>query len=345
MLPRLELLGHTLENARSEFCRLVATFEPMRFDDEPMCVPTFDEFALLLSKLDISKVSGRYDDDHDLGEFFSEEIARRIGLVGKPWQLRDIGEYLENYSPTSILRLLCENQNNLGLNVVWYFSEHLEEEWAERSDFVRPLLQEHRFLLVTEGSSDSLILSKAFELRRPQISDFFYFVDMEGGYPFTGTGNLFRFSQGLAGIGLQNKTVVIYDNDAEGNMNFNRTRSLSLPSNMRVMRFPDRPDGGRFATIGPDGPGEAQIDGRAASLETYLDLDQMTSTPLIRWTNYLEPVKRYQGSLTQKEQAIKRFLRLGSQVETYDFSGIDQILDAIVNECVSISSRSCAPLA
>jgi hypothetical protein len=62
------------------------------------------------------------------------------------------------------------------------------------SDFVKPVDQSSRFLIVTEGSSDAAIIGKAFRLLSPHIADFFDFVDMEEGYPFSGTGNVFRAS-------------------------------------------------------------------------------------------------------------------------------------------------------
>ena len=61
---------------------------------------------------------------------------------------------------------------------------------------------------------------------RPHIADFFKFVDMEEGYPFSGTGNFFRFTQGLASIGILNNVVVIYDNDAEGTAKLGATQRL-----------------------------------------------------------------------------------------------------------------------
>jgi hypothetical protein len=104
---------------------------------------------------------------------------------------------MENLHPWSILRLLAERPENLELQVTWYFSE-IVGEWEERRSFSASLPEDTRFLLVTEGSSDANILRKAFGLLRPALSDFFYFVDMQEGYPFTRTGNLANFCKGLA---------------------------------------------------------------------------------------------------------------------------------------------------
>ena len=62
---------------------------------------------------------------------------------------------------------------------------------------------------------------------------------MSENYPFTGAGNLFRFCQGLAQIKVQNKIVVIFDNDAAGLEAQRKVKRLLLPSNMVVVRLPD----------------------------------------------------------------------------------------------------------
>jgi len=84
------------------------------------------------------------------------------------------------------------------------------------SNFLGSLNQHQKLLIVTEGSSDSKIIQKALSILKPEYADFFRFIDMEEGYPFSGTRNLYRFCQGLVSIGILNRVVVLYDNDAEG---------------------------------------------------------------------------------------------------------------------------------
>ena len=74
---------------------------------------------------------------------------------------------------------------------------------------------------------------------------------MEEGYPFAGTGNLFRFLQGLISISIQNNVIIVFDNDAEGIANFDRSRALNVPDNMRILRLPDSPTFADFQTVGP----------------------------------------------------------------------------------------------
>jgi hypothetical protein len=104
---------------------------------------------------------------------------------------------------------------------------------------------------------------------------------MEEGYPFSGTGNVFRFVQGLISIAVQNKILVLFDNDAEGLANYRRCSALNVPDNMRILSLPDLPAFKAFPTVGPDGEGVSDINGRAAAIECYLDLDSQPA-PLAR---------------------------------------------------------------
>jgi hypothetical protein len=163
---------------------------------------------------------------------------------------------------------------------------------------------------------------------------------MKEGYPFTGTGNLHKFRQGLVSIGVLNRVLIIYDNDAEGTARYQATRRLALPPNMRVMKLPDLPALERCSTIGPIGEGWENVNGRAAAIECYLDLTwRVSKSPSIRWTSYNREISTCQGELTEKDCYKRRFLELRSKPPGYDFSKLEAVLDVVVAECVSIASQ------
>jgi hypothetical protein len=199
--------------------------------------------------------------------------------------------------------------------------------WANRNDFVRPLDKSEEFLVVTEGSSDSRVIGNAFRILHPHIADFFRYVDMEEGYPFSGTGNLYRFVQGLVSIGIQNNVIVVFDNDAEGVASFDRCSKLNIPSNMRILKLPDEDGLKNFKTIGPNGNQRADINGRAASIECYLDLD---SNAAVRWANYNSEANAYQGALVNKERYAKEFIKQRTKAKKYDYRKISRILDMVI---------------
>jgi HEPN/Toprim N-terminal domain 1 len=337
VVDRINLLGHTETVCEREFSSL-ASFHG--FDGSSF---SFAELRTALATVDVQTISPNYGEGgEDFGKFFRREILPRLDLkkgVPDPMGLGGVAEGMENLSAYTILQLLAANRTASGLNVQWAFSDIETGGWAKRSDFVRPVDQASRFLVVTEGSSDAAIIGKAFRLLRPHIADFFDFVDMEEGYPFSGTGNVFRFVQGLISIHTMNNVIVVYDNDAEGVANLERTRRLSLPPNMIALKLPDVRNLERFATLGPNGKHEANINGRAAAIECYLDLP---SDACVRWTSFSNKIEEYQGELINKETYARAFLDQRRILDSYRYDNIAAVLDLIVSAAIAMREQSMA---
>ena len=107
---------------------------------------------------------------------------------------------------------------------------------------------------------------------------------------------------------------------------------------MRVMRLPDSQDFTEFPTVGPNGPFLSDINGCAASIECYLDLQRRgLPEPLVRWSAFNSVVERYQGELEHKGAFMKAFLNLRSVDNGYDTARISNVLDSVIAECVGIA--------
>jgi len=96
--------------------------------------------------------------------------------------------FFENLDPYITLRLLAEKDENADFLVQWRYADIVEGGWVSFDEVFIPLSDTSKILVVTEGSSDSFIIKRSINALYPDISDFFYFVDMEENYPFTGTG-------------------------------------------------------------------------------------------------------------------------------------------------------------
>lgn len=329
---RLSLLGHTYNQCEREFVFLAALNE---FD---MTLFRFEHLRDALADVDVNAVSANYGEGgEDFGKFFRRELAPRLGLdkhfkadQGNLWS---VSEAMENLSAYTILHLLARNHHACDLPVQWAFSDIEQGGYVRREDFVRPLNPVNRFLIVTEGSSDAAILQHALRMLRPHVADFFDFVDMEEGYPFSGTGNLFRFVQGLISISVQNQVLVLFDNDAEGVANYERCRDLNVLSNMTVLKLPDRPEFRSFQTIGPTGEHSADINGGAATIECYLDLD---ASARVRWTSYNDKASAYQGQLEGKTRYMREFLRQRARKSSYDYSRLGAVLNMIIESSAAM---------
>ena len=366
VLPRLELLGHTLATAKVDYERAAAACVEDRrslreegIDEElPLELMSFGEFKEFVTRDAISDLDDSYEPDlADEGERRTKGRFANNAVTGRvPSTLTyDVGGYSERsyfgsligfLHPYNVLRILAENERNLHADLEWRYGPLVCNGWAKEGEFVSEARRAQTFLIATEGTSDTRIIKHAISLLRPEIADFFRFVDVGKGYPFTGAGNLVRFAQGLAKIDIHNQILFVLDNDAEGVSAHRQINELALPTNMRAATLPELERFRNFRSRGPGGTGTADINGRAAAIECYLDLTAERKSPAeVIWTAYKKDLDAYQGALLCKHKYMKTFLKKASTINGYDMSGLTAVLDMIFAECCSIAETGCSRVA
>jgi hypothetical protein len=122
--------------------------------------------------------------------------------------------------------------------------------------------------------------------------------------------------------------------EAEGVFGHERCLRLNVPENMKILRLPDIDSLRQLKTIGPGGEHISDVNGKAAAIECYLDFD---SDGCVKWNNYNDGAKTYQGELIGKDRYKNQFLGQKSREIGYDYSKIESVLDLIVANCVAIS--------
>jgi hypothetical protein len=339
---RVELLGYTLSEARSHFENEEAP-APDYYEKPDI---GFDVLARALASVDVQAVGlDPSFADHSLGDFAARSILGDPEFAKTLENLKSLtrfdGTFFENLDPYVVLRLLAENPANLDIPVEWRIADIVEGGWADDAHIYEGLSDRDRYLIVTEGSSDGAVIRRAMELLHPDISDFFDFVDMSENFPFTGAGNLFRFCQGLARIKIQNKVVVIFDNDVAGREAEQKVLQLDLPANMIIVRLPDIPKYKTFPTVGPNGQADEDINGRAVSTELFLDL-RSGPQPRVRWTAYNASMQCYQGELVEKELYAKQFIRLRALPPDYDCSKLELLIDHLYGAIIGAANKGAA---
>ena len=359
VVPRLELLGFTLDQVETEYSQATQEHaeETEALDEgseksSPRLM-TFSEFYAFASSHPIGELDdtfvGGMDGDATRrreGRFFREGLMQRIPRdlnYGSSYSERSYFTSLMMFlHPYSILRVLAECPMNANAQVDWQFGPVVCAGWADESQFLAGPRRTQTFLIATEGSSDVHILGHALSLLRPGIKDFFRFIDMRDGHPFPGTGNLVRFARGLAKIDVHNQVVFLLDNDAEGILAYKEIQSLSLPPNMRATHLPPLDELRAIPARGPEGVSPTDINGRAAAIECYLDFNAPGAPPPeIRWTNYKKELNAYQGALCHKQSFAKAFLKQNlASLSNYDVTKISKVLDRIVAVCTDIAVRS-----
>ena len=359
MVSRLELLGYTLSSVQAEYEFQSAFYldqYPVSLNGGPQPERlNFNQFVAFIREHAIRELGSVYNPTYDAdyaqgeGRFANDPAA--VLLPGGDFD-RDTGWYSERshfgalisfLGPYSTLRVLAENPTNLDLEVVWDYGNFVDAGWAKNEDFTAGARRSQTYLIATEGTSDTHILKRSFALLRQDIEDFFRFIDIEERHPFSGTGNLSKFAEGLVKIDVQNRVVFLFDNDAEGIDTYRSLQRFTFPVNMRAMVLPDLRALRDFPARGPSGVESADINGRAAAIECYLDLRLKNRPPAqVTWTNYKESLGIYQGALDFKDSYAKAFYDASPDLiasGTYDVSKLRMVLQSIYRQCSDMADQ------
>ena len=336
---RLELLGYILKNVKNKYINHCNWYK--EYYSEKYFL-NFDQFSEIIKSINLNKTKFRYIHGHkhyyDFSEYF-EDYIKDIPIFKNRINLKDsLREFFERLDPYIILRLIIENPNNLNQKLIWRYSDILEAGYIKENELYEDLIISDKYLIITEGTSDLFIIRKNIKLFYPEIFGFVEFIDMDKNYPFTGSGNLFNFIQGLAKIYSKHKILIIFDNDAEGTEKYEQCKKLNIPQDIKIMKLPNLKEFNNFDTIGPTGFKKSNINGLAVSIECFLDLKYgVDQKPRIRWTNFKKKINKYQGALENKEIYTKLFKKIKTGNENYNFSKLKILTDYIINKCIEMN--------
>jgi hypothetical protein len=168
-----------------------------------------------------------------------------------------------------------------------------------------------KITLLTEGITDSRILSASLNTFYPEARDLYSFVDFEGFRVEGGASPLARLLRGFAGAGLTDRFIAIFDNDAAGHEALTSLKRIALPSNIRAITLPDLEFARDYPTIGPTGKLNTDVNGAAVSIESFLGRDALIRNGElrpVRWSQWNSKAERYQGEIEGKPEVSERYL-------------------------------------
>ena len=352
VLPRLNLLGFTLETADTEYQALLKEAEEISNEtdvgESKKKYLTFEEFCNLACLYPLADLENDYIeyDTPDRDKISQGRFSTYINLFDRiPWSENSDSYWSESsyltsriciLSAESMLQVFAQNTANAELEVRWEFGPIVHAGWVQHQAFQAGALQKQKILIATEGTSDTRIIQRALNVLRPDVADFFNFVDVDERHPYWGTGNLVNFAEGLMSIEVINQVLFIFDNDAEGVDAFRKFEKLDTPANMRAMLLPDLDEFREFKTKGPEGVNTSNINGRAVAIECYLDLCLNQYPPAqITWSNFKKDIDVWHGVLDFKESYSKHFYNQSNeqlQGGVYNVSKLLKLIDIIIQE-------------
>lgn len=217
--------------------------------------------------------------------------------------------------------------------------------WAER--YASPIV------VLTEGSVDAQILQTSLAVIYPHLREFIRFADFTQ-RPEGSAGALVSTVKAFAAAGITNRVVALFDADTAAYDAVRALRGLQLPPSIVVRHLPPLDIATSYPTVGPEGQGTVDVNGRACSLELYLGSDVLKaadgSLPAIRWTAFMPGVGAWHGAVERKGELHARFtekaklaLRDPSQVPAQDWAGLRSILDVIRYAFATDSREISAP--
>lgn len=213
-----------------------------------------------------------------------------------------------------------------------------------REERRREIATDAPLVILTEGSSDSQLLSEAIQVTHPHMVGFLRFMDFGSGAQGS-AGSLAKMVRSFVGAGVANRVLVLADNDTAARDALDKLKREGLPNGYRVMHYPDLPLLRRYPTLGPqlDDPVLMDVNGKAGSLEMYLGRELLTvngELVPVQWTGYVEGRKGYQGAISEAEKnriqrafrkKVKAALLDPSVREQQDWGGVEAIVRAILD--------------
>lgn len=322
---RLKLLGYSEGSIKAELTQI-----HQHVSDEETIVWGVDAGFEELVQPEVNRLLEHLVAPLDLQDFINTE----------KYDLNHLSEITNYLRPYSYLYMLCKSPKMKGHFVKWEYAEIVNNGWVKIEEINTEIPISDQFLIVTEGTSDAKILEHAFEILYPHISDFFYFVDTSTGYSFSSAGGMFNFIKALSSIKSLNNVIALFDHDAEGFRQYQKSKQVDLPDNIKLMMLPHMDEFVKFSTLGPSGITQSDINGSAVSIECFLDFVwKNESTPMARWTSFSEKLDRYQGEIIDKESYTRRFLDLKGTESSYDFSKIKVLLDTLIDAASTMKSN------
>lgn len=326
---RLDLLGYSFEKLPG---LLENYFLGFPYDTQVLNQLDSQKIIGLLAAIEVDEIDWvEHEGDADLGEFFTRRIMTlpQFGPLKQYLeQFRSLEPYIfEQIDPYILLAAIAHNSKN----------EHMVVQWRSHEPLGPGLTPYQKYLIVTEGSTDGQVIKKAIDILKPNVADFFEFIDMKENYPFGSAGSLSNFFMGLCKIGTNRPIVFIFDNDAEGHGNLIKLKSIVHPENFKKFSMPDLPEFTSFKTVGPNGSAFQDVNGRGVAIEMYLDHTyKRQGDPVVRWSNFNHQANEYQGALEYKEKYFKNFMDLavGDQA-SYNFSKMEKLLNFVIAKIIA----------
>jgi hypothetical protein len=311
---RLEIYGSSLKKARKDFNLAKKIAREEGFYSFPLSRVSFDKYQNEIRTI-ISQREKHYD------ELFTNLkdslIAGDLGIHGQSLE----------YHLYSILSVIPAKA------IVEYDLTGVIENGCVDENIARTLDYE-KIIVLTEGKTDVEFISKSIEKLYPHLKNYYHFIDFQEYKIESNASALVKLVTSFAAANVKHPIIALFDNDTTGIMEMNKLSTKSLTENICVLKFPDISLAKRYPTVGPTGKKIMNINGLACGVEMYLGSDILTkenSLIPIRWKNFNDKEKKYQGEIVEKLDVQDRFRKKLENTSCEGYFEMKCLLNEIFN--------------
>lgn len=366
MKMRLEILGYTLDKVKSEYVTRLnnavlmkqksnsESSEPYKVRDEKhltsLSIGGFEYWLHLIKYIFDNKIniySNGLAEEDEIYRFildyndYDEDLYLGYPNIGIGYFLRGALEVVDPYSE------LILDITSLVDSGYYEADEAVCTSTAQAH--IDSTLEFQKIIILTEGSSDSSILSKALKLLYPKVESYFSFLDFDSYKAEGGAAMLEKTVKSFAAAGINNKIIALFDYDAAGMVATARLKKRKLPDNIRVITLPQINIATNYPTNGPQGKTNENVNGRACSIEMYLGVDVLTDASgqlaPVEWRSLEPQINTYQGEISGKAELQKKFqqktsitTKKGSIQPEHDWSGLRLVFESIFKASSTIGN-------
>ncbi|SMP71452.1 HEPN/Toprim-associated domain-containing protein [Anoxynatronum buryatiense] len=346
----LDVLGYTLKKAKAIFeeykCELEFRFE-LDFEDryeEMYNQFTYETWSKTMVDVasDLIRNGMNYERTREDLKHISknENLDRYIILRSLEYDDESYFGMPYEMDPWFTIRIILESVSNEEETILDY-TDLVDGGWYDSSQEIESFYNS-KIIIMTEGKSDSKIISKSLEIMYPHLYHFYYFMDFDIAKAQGSTNFLTHYIKAFIGSGISNQIIALFDNDAAAHNEILNFEKVKIPSNIRIMTLPDIEIANDYPTIGPFNYQNANINGLACSIELFLGKDVLCDNdgnlaPVI-WKGYIDRINKYQGEITNKDQVQQSFFHVMDQIENkslpmegHDWSTMEKLLQMIFN--------------
>jgi hypothetical protein len=355
VISRLEVMGFTLTRARSEF-EAERQSELAMYQEWAEGKPDSPWFADKVKIIEALSFDGYLD---GLRQVLSEGLKPELFGDNERPELSSVTRYILSHNDDflfgffasdirCLIRVACEVAPRPS-EVIQDITDLVDGEYYapdepvceySKDSLMFGHLENSKRIVLTEGSTDTKVLSASLKLLYPHLFDYYSFLDFNTARVPGGGGHLASLVKGFAAAGIGNRIIAIFDNDSAARDTMRTLTQLQLPPNIAVLRYPDIELLRNYPTIGPSGNVNLDVNGLAASIELYFGADVLRcsdgSFVPVQWKGYVQSIVSYQGEVLGKTELQSEFKCKLAKAESdpaelarQDWTGIDAILRAI----------------